>query len=139
MSDGLRRVDLPRGAEIAATLSQFATMEFSPTDQLLLDGLAICDREPEAKQRIGDAIRGFAAQLEGRLARTPAADGSSLAEDPAAVSYLMVVFLAGVTAVRAAGLQDLAPGGLDRILTSLLVELGARDAVDARVGVDEPA
>ncbi len=139
MSDGLGRVDLPVTAEIAAALSQFAGLEFSPTDQLLLDGLAICAREPDARQRIGDAIRHFATQLEGRLERTPSLDGSHLSDDPAAVSFLMVVFLAGVTAVRAAGLQDLAPDRLQSMLAGMLGALGARDALDAPAVLDAPS
>lgn len=130
MSDGLGGVESPVTAEIGVALSQFVSLDFSPTDQLLLDGLAICAREPEAKQRIGDALRRLADELRSRLARTPARDGSHLAEDPAAVSFLLVVFLAGATAVRAAGLQDLAPHDLDRMLGSLLDQLGAGDPLD---------
>ena len=137
MSDGLGRVDPPVSSEIARALSQFVSLEFSPTDQLLLDGLALCAREPEARQRIGDALRHLTGQLQSRLVRTPSRDGSHLAEDPGGVSFLLVVFLAGVTAVRAAGLQDLAPSGLESMLAGMLGELGARDPLEASEVVDE--
>lgn len=132
MSEGLGAMNAPVPAEIAAVLSQFVSLEFSPTDQLLLDGLAICAREPEARRRIGGALRRLSDQLEGRLEHAPARAGSPLARDPSSVSFLMVVFLAGATAVRAAGLQDTAPADLEGILAGLLGHLGALDGVDPR-------
>jgi AcrR family transcriptional regulator len=131
MSDGLGDLDSSVTAEIATALSDFVALDFSPTDQLLLDGLAICAREPGAKERIGEALRRLTEQLRTRLASTPARDGSHLATDPASVSFLMVVFLAGATAVRAAGLQDTAPDNLEEILAGLLGHLGALDPAEA--------
>ena len=129
MSDGLSRMGAPLAGDTAETLAAFAALEVSPTDQLLLDGLALCAREPGARQRIGDALRQLVGELESRLGRTPARPGSRLAADPSAVSFLLLVFLAGSTAVRAAGLQDLAPEDLDDLLAGVLSHLG---------GVDKP-
>jgi len=134
ISDGLGAVGAPAAADIAGALTQFVALQFSPTDQLLLDGLAICPREPEAQQRIGAALRRVVEEFEHRLRATPSRSGSHLEGDPAAVSYLLLVFLTGATAVRAAGLQDLVPGQLEALLAGLLDHLGTPDASSAADG-----
>lgn len=131
LSDGIGGVGTPMVAEAAGALTQFVSLEFSPTDQLLLDGLAICPREPEAQDRIGGALRRLAQQFEDRLSTAPARPGSHLESDHTAVSFLLLVFLLGSTAVRAAGLQELAPVELETLLGDMLFALGAHDGEPA--------
>jgi len=130
ISDGLGEVGLPMASETAETLAQFVSFDFSATDQLLLDGLAICPREAEAQVRIGGALRRLAGQFEDRLRDSRARPGSHLESDHTSVSFLLLVFLLGSTAVRAAGLQDVVPDGLEPLLESLLGHLGVEDGAD---------
>jgi AcrR family transcriptional regulator len=127
VADGLAGLDGPPTSEIAGLLTQFLSLQFSQADQLLLDGLAMCPREPEVQERIGAALRRVVEELENRVRATPSRPESFLEEDPAAVSFLLLVFLTGATAVRAAGLQDLVPERLEALLAGLLDHLGAPD------------
>jgi AcrR family transcriptional regulator len=139
LTDGLGDSGAPPAADIAATLALLLSAPISAADQLLLDGLAICPREPEAQERIGAAVRRVVEQFERRLSSNPARPGSHLEDDPAAVSFLLVVFLAGATAVRAAGLQDLVPEQFEPLLAGVIDHLGAPIDLGADGIVGPPA
>lgn len=131
LSDGLgSSVDVDAAA-VASSLAQFVRMDSSPTDQLMLDGFAICTRDAEARGRIGDSVGQLIDHLAASIGIMDVRDGSAIDADPDGVAYLMVAFLTGVAALRAAGLDDRVPDGIETMLAGFLDQLGAGEHSDA--------
>ena len=125
LSEGIGRSVPFDAAAVASSLAAFVALESSPTDQLMLDGFAICTREAEARHRIGESVGDLLEKLETSIRAMPVGDGSVMAEDPAGVAYLMVAFMSGVAALRAAGLGSHAPEAVEEVLAGFLHQLGA--------------
>lgn len=133
LSDGLGTVRSATPTELSDTLADYIRLDQSPTDQLLLDGFALCAREPDARVRIGEALRDLVAELVELLDSMPSDPESRLARDPEGVAYLVVSFLSGVAALRVAGLGDLVPDSVAAMLAGFLEQLGSSH--DGPVGV----
>src|SRR5690606_39354741 len=94
---------------------------------LMLDGFAICAREPEAQERIGESLNHLLDQIEEQVGRMAVRPGSVMADDRGGMAYLVVSFMCGVAALRAAGLSDRAPHDAENVLAMFLHGLGALD------------
>jgi len=137
VSAALGRSIVDGSGAIASSIADFVKAESAPTDQLMLDGFAICPREPEAKERIGESLNHLLDQLEGQVGRMAVRPDSLMADDPGGMAYLMVSFMCGVAALRAAGLSDRAPERIDAVLAEFLHGLGAIDDPAATAAVDD--
>lgn len=128
--------------EVARAMAGFAAQPFSPSDQLLLDGLAICQRDQDARDRIAASLRLVHARLEESI-RDVARDGSRAETDPGAVGFMLLAFLVGSTALRAADLQDLVPPEVASVLEDLHdvlgVDPGGTDGAERPGPVSPPA
>jgi AcrR family transcriptional regulator len=127
LSEGLGSRSEVTSSEVARSLAEFVALESSPTDQLMLDGFAICSREDDARERIGGAVRGLLDRLDEQIRAMDVVPGSPMDEDPGGVAYLMVAFMSGGAALRAAGLSDRAPTDVASVFAGFLRQLGARD------------
>ncbi len=127
LSEGLGRWRAVTSQEVAESIAAFVALETSPTDQLMLDGFAICTREEEARVRIGDSLCQLVDRLDESIRTMAVAPGSPMDEDSGGVAYLMVAFMSGVAALRAAGLGDRAPADMGDVLAGFLHQLGAQD------------
>ncbi|UDY34838.1 TetR/AcrR family transcriptional regulator [Dermatobacter hominis] len=127
LSEGLGRWRAVTSSEVAESLASFVALETSPTDQLMLDGFAICTREEEARDRIGESLRGLLDRLDESIRTMSVVPGSPMDDDSGGVAYLMVAFMSGVAALRAAGLSDRAPNDVGEVLAGFLRQLGAQD------------
>lgn len=82
------------------------------SDQMLLDGVALAQREPVARDRLAVALGRFRATIDG------SGEGQhQLAEGGA---DLLVVLVLGITAARALGLHDPVPSEMRELLTRCL-------------------
>lgn len=127
VSAALGRSIVDGSGAIASSIADFVKAETAPTDQLMLDGFAICTREPEAQVRIGESLNHLLDQLEEKIGRMAVEPGSLMDDDPGGMAYLMVSFMCGVAALRAAGLSDRAPHDAENVLAMFLHGLGALD------------
>jgi AcrR family transcriptional regulator len=134
LSEGLGQWRAVTSREVAESLAAFVALETSPTDQLMLDGFALCTREDEARDRIGESLGQLLDQLDESIRTMSFAPGSPMADDPGGVAYLMVAFMSGVAALRAAGLGDRAPVDVGEVLAGFLHQLGAQDHAVAERG-----
>ncbi|HMR96074.1 MAG TPA: helix-turn-helix domain-containing protein [Microthrixaceae bacterium] len=137
VSDALGRSIVVGSGAIASSIADFVRAESAPTDQLMLDGFAICTREPEAQERIGESLNHLLDQLEGEVGRMAVRPDSLMADDPGGMAYLMVSFMCGVAALRAAGLSDRAPERIEAALAEFLHGLGAIDDPAATAAADD--
>ena len=72
--------------------------------------------------------------MTGRVVRQDALDGSTIDVDPGGVAYLLVAFMSGVAALRAAGLADRVPDDIEAVLGGFLDQLGAGRRSDGAGG-----
>jgi AcrR family transcriptional regulator len=133
LSDGLGSTAEIDARAIAASLARFIELEASPTDKLMLDGFAICTRDEDARSRIGASVGQLLDGLSQSIGFMDARDGSAIDADPDGVAYLLVAFMSGVAALRAAGLGDRVPDGIEALLAGFLDQLGAGDGSGAAV------
>ena len=99
----------------------------------MLDGFAICTRDEDARSRIGASVGQLLDGLSQSIGFMDARDGSAIDADPDGVAYLLVAFMSGVAALRAAGLGDRVPDGIEALLAGFLDQLGAGDGSGAAV------
>ncbi len=125
LSDGVGSSGTFDAAAVAASLAAFVRLESSPTDQLMLDGFAICTRDDDARVRIGESVSQLLDKLEASMASMPVGVGTLMDTDPGGMAYLMVAFMSGVAALRVAGLGERAPGSVEEVLVGFLQQLGA--------------
>lgn len=128
LSDGVGNSGTFDASAVAASLAAFVRLESSPTDQLMLDGFAICTRDDDARRRIGESVSQLLDKLEASMSTMPVSDGSLMDVDPGGMAYLMVAFMSGVAALRVAGLGGRAPASVEEVLAGFLDQLGAESA-----------
>jgi len=137
VSAALGRSIVDGSGAIASSIADFVKAESAPTDQLMLDGFAICAREPEAQERIGESLNHLLDQIEEQVGRMAVRPGSVMADDPGGMAYLVVSFMCGVAALRAAGLGGRAPEHTETVLATFLQGLGAIDDPAVTTAADD--
>ena len=109
--DGVDARQSDVGDLMSAVLDQIS-VPLEDSGQMLLDGLALSDREPVVGERLAAALGNLHGQLAGTGSQRSLPNLSTEAEE------LIVVLILGVTASRALGLHNPLPEGLGDALAS---------------------